>query len=138
MSGSIDPERWQFDAFKELPRDQPIQMLNLIELNDTAHYADGTMVTGREAYNAYGRESAPIFAKVGGEIIWSGDFDLVLIGPPNEKWDVCFIAQYPDANAFFAMILDEQYQKIVHHRQAAVKDSRLIRMSVRDTGKGFG
>ena len=138
MSGNIDPERSQFEAFKDLPRDQPIQMLNLVALNDTAQYEDGTMVTGREAYQAYGRESGPVFAKYGGEIIWTGNFDLMLIGPPDEKWDICFIAQYPDANAFLAMVTDEAYRKIVHHRQAAVRDSRLIRLSVHETGKEFG
>lgn len=30
MSEHIDPTREQFDAFKDLPRDTPILMLNLI------------------------------------------------------------------------------------------------------------
>ncbi len=34
-------------------------MLNLVRLRETAVYEDGTMVTGHEAYAAYGRESAP-------------------------------------------------------------------------------
>ena len=29
MTGSIDPTRPQFDAFKALPRDEPIHILNL-------------------------------------------------------------------------------------------------------------
>jgi hypothetical protein len=35
-AGSIDPTRAQFDAFKALPRDTPIQMLNLIRLKPLA------------------------------------------------------------------------------------------------------
>ena len=38
---SIDPTREQFDAFKALPRDQPIQMLNLVRLNAQAKYPQG-------------------------------------------------------------------------------------------------
>ena len=36
--GSIDPSRPQFEAFKALPRDAPIQMLNLIRLKPAAEY----------------------------------------------------------------------------------------------------
>ncbi|MBS0408451.1 MAG: hypothetical protein JSR86_00940, partial [Proteobacteria bacterium] len=37
-AGSIDPTRTQFDAFKALPRDTPIHMLNLIRLRAQADY----------------------------------------------------------------------------------------------------
>ena len=37
-TGSIDPSRPQFDAFKALPRNTPIQMLNLIRLRPLAAY----------------------------------------------------------------------------------------------------
>ena len=62
---NIDPTREQFEAFKDLPRDTPIMMLNLISLHDKAHYADGRKATGAEAYAAYGQESGSIFADVG-------------------------------------------------------------------------
>lgn len=138
MSDYVDPTRERFGLFKDLPREGNIHMLNLIELNDTAEYQDGTLVTGREAYNAYGRESGPIFEGLGGKIIWSGSFDLMLIGPEDKKWDICFIAEYPNANAFISMIRDPMYRAAVVHRQAAVKDSRLICLSPQDVGKGFG
>lgn len=138
MTSYVDPTRERFGLFKDLPREGNIHMLNLIELNDTAQYPDGTLVTGREAYNAYGRESAPVFEGLGGKIIWSGSFDLMLIGPEDKKWDICLIAQYPDAQAFISMIRDPIYQAAVIHRQAAVKDSRLIRLSPQEVSKGFG
>lgn len=138
MSGYIDPDRESFSRFKDLPRDQKIHMLNLVQFNDTAQYEDGTLLTGREAYAAYGRESAPIFAKYGGTIVWSGSFELMLIGPSEKSWDACFIAQYPQAEAFISMIRDPDYQKAVIHRQVAVKDSRLIRLSPNEEGNGFG
>ena len=61
----VDPEREQFEQFKALPRDTPIHMLNLIKLKGSASYADGTITTGAEAYAAYGRDSGPIFKRVG-------------------------------------------------------------------------
>ena len=34
MSHHVDPGREQFDAFKALPRDTPILMLNLVRLRE--------------------------------------------------------------------------------------------------------
>ncbi len=126
---NIDPTRAQFEAFKDLPRERPINMLNLIKLRYKAVYEDGRDATGAEAYKEYGAGSGPIFQSVGGEIVWRGRPDLVFIGPETEKWHIAFIARYPDAKAFLSMVMNPDYQAIVHHRQAAVEDSRLIRMA---------
>ena len=70
--------------------------------------------------------------------MWSGEPKLTLIGPEAEYWDLAFIAEYPSAAAFGEMVKDADYQKAVAHRQAAVEDSRLIRMAPRAIGAGFG
>ncbi|MEM7611853.1 MAG: DUF1330 domain-containing protein [Pseudomonadota bacterium] len=129
MSRFIDPERAQFEAFKALPRDEPIQMLNLVRFNAEAQYDDGTVMSGADAYRLYGEASAPVFARVGGTIVWRGKPQVVLIGPEDEQWDTAFIARYPNAGAFLAMVTDDEYRKAVVHRQAAVLTSRLIRMA---------
>lgn len=138
MTNTIDPDRERFAQFQELPRDGVIQMLNLIRLKKEAVYEDGTKATGEEAYKAYSRESGPIFQSVGGKIIWSGAFELTLIGPETEQWDLCFIAEYPSADAFLEMVRNEEYQKAVRHRTAAVETSRLIRTRPRKEGSIFG
>lgn len=134
----VDPDRVRYGQFKDLPRTGKIHMLNLVRLKETATYDDGTMVTGAEAYRAYSRESAPIFQRLGGRIVWSGTFEFTLIGPADERWDLCFIAEYPSADAFIAMLRDPGYRKAVRHRQVAVRTSRLIRLRPRDGGAGFG
>ncbi|MCC0043069.1 MAG: DUF1330 domain-containing protein [Brucellaceae bacterium] len=134
----IDPTREMFGKFRGLEEEGPIHMLNLVRLRDQAEYQDGTEATGAEAYASYGRESGPIFRRVGGRIAWSGDFRLMLIGPEDEQWDLCFIAEYPSGAAFVEMVKDPDYQKAVRHRQAAVLDSRLIRLAPRSAGAGFG
>jgi len=138
MAGHIDPTREQFGAMMKMADDDAVQMLNLIRLNETARYEDGRETTGAEAYKTYGKESGPIFARVGGKIVWAGNPKLVLIGPDDERWDIAFIAEYPSAAAFGEMVKDEAYQQAVKHRQAAVADSRLIRMAPRPVGAGFG
>jgi uncharacterized protein (DUF1330 family) len=135
---NIDPSRAQFDLFKALPRDTPIMMLNLIQLRADAQYPDGQTATGAVAYKAYSEETSPIFAELGGQIIWRGRPECMLIGPAEEKWDLAFIARYPHAGAFMAMITDARYKQAVVHRQAAVQDSRLIRLGETPEGAGFG
>lgn len=112
-------------------------MLNLVRFRDHAAYPDGREASGEEAYAAYGRESGPVFRAVGGRIVWSGEFRLMLIGPEDERWDRCFIAEYPSGAAFVTMVKDPVYRQAVVHRQAAVLTSRLIRLSPLKGGSGF-
>jgi uncharacterized protein (DUF1330 family) len=142
-SGSIDPTREQFKAFMLARQDTPIHMLNLIRLRALAAYPEGHPfhgkgMTGLEAYRAYGRTSAEIFKRVGGRQVWAGKPETILTGPVTERWDLAFIAQYPNSLAFAQMIRDPDYKEHVKHRQAAVEDSRLIRFLPVEPGDGFG
>jgi len=132
----VDPERQLFAELRKLPRDHVVDMLNLVKLKPSATYEDGREATGKQAYAAYGRESAPIFQRVGGEIIWSAEPEFMVIGPQDEMWDIAFVARYPSAQAFFDMVYDTDYQAIVFHRQAAVETSRLLRTKTRQDGEG--
>ena len=132
MTGYIDPTKETFASFRESDRPGPIHMLNLVRFRDQAAYPEGhenanRTMTGKDAYSAYGRASGPVFARVGGSIIWRGDMTTMLIGPENEHWDTSFIARYPHAGAFLEMVTDPIYRLAVVHRQAAVLTSRLIR-----------
>ena len=84
-----------------------------------------------------GKESEPVFKRLGGSIVWRGEMLIGLIGPTNEKWDICFIAEYPSVESFVSMQRDGIYQKAVVHRQIAVKTSRLIRMAPNKIGENF-
>ena len=137
MPAHIDPTKETFAAFRADDRPGAIHMLNLVRLRERAAYPDGREATGAEAYAAYGRESGPVFARLGGSITWRGRFELMLIGPAEERWDLCFIAQYPSVGAFVEMIRDPVYREAVKHRQAAVEDSRLVRLAAAHRGEGF-
>ena len=139
----IDPDREAWEIFKGLPRDQPIQMLNLVRLKPLAEYPEGHPdhgkgLTGLDAYRAYGRTTAHIFARLGGRQIWAGKPQVMVTGPQDEAWDLAFIAEYPTSEAFMAMVRDPDYRQLVAHRTAGVADSRLLRLSPVTPGEGFG
>jgi uncharacterized protein (DUF1330 family) len=62
---------------------------------------------------------------------------MVVIGPEDEHWDLAFVARYPSAASFLDMLTDPVYRAAVRHRQAAILDSRLIRMAAVAPGAGF-
>lgn len=142
--GFVDPSRENFDAFKALSRDTPIHMLNLVRFRDRAEYPvghplAGKGLTGAEAYAEYGRTSGPVFARVGGSVVWRGVMQAIVIGPPDEYWDTAFVARYPNSAAFLEMVTDPAYKIAVVNRQAAVRTSRLIRFAPQDGDPGaFG
>ena len=114
-------------------------MLNMVRLRARAAYPDGRGVTGDEAYRAYARESGPVFARVGGRQHWVGQFECTVIGlSSDERWDRVFIAEYPSYAAFQEMLRDPVYREAVKHQQAAVEDSRLIRLKPVQPGERFG
>ena len=135
--GYVGFDKAIYKSFKEIKDNRPLHMLNLVELKEEAIYPDGSILTGVEAYKRYGKESEPVFKRLGGSIVWRGDMVIGLIGPADEKWDICFIAEYPTVESFVLMQRDKTYQKAVVHRQIAVKTSRLIRMAPKKTGDNF-
>jgi len=132
MTAHIDPSRENWQRFKDLPRDTPIRMLNLIRFRDLAAYPEGHPnhgkgLTGREAYAAYIAGITPILERSGAGMVWEGPLECVVTGPEGE-WDEAFVMGYPDSATFMAMVKDEGYiRDVVPHRTAAVADSRLIR-----------
>ena len=142
MANYVDPTREQFGGMMKIEDDGPIHMLNMLKFRENAAYEDGHALagaglTGAEAYANYGRESGPIFHRVGGRIAhrWSPKF--MLIGPEDELWDAVFVAEYPSPAAFGEMVKDPEYQIAVKHRQAAVETSRLIRLKEASVGERF-
>jgi uncharacterized protein (DUF1330 family) len=138
MDGHVDPTKESFGRFKALPTDRPVHMLNLVKLRPEAAYPDGRKASGLEAYRAYAEASGPVFHRLGGRQVWIGRPELTLIGPDSERWDLAFIAEYPSGQAFIDMMRDPVYREAVKHRQAAVEDSRLIRLAPSTPGALFG
>ena len=132
MTVYVDPSRENWEAFKALPRDTPIHMLNLIKFRDLAEYPPdhpnhGKGLSGREAYAIYGTAFQALVADDGAAMVWKAPLECVVTGPPGE-WDEAFVIGYPDSGTFMAMVKNPRYvAEALPHRTAAVVDSRLIR-----------
>ncbi|MEN9682304.1 MAG: hypothetical protein RLZZ427_55 [Pseudomonadota bacterium] len=134
MTAYIDPDRANWQVFKDLPRDTPIQMLNLIKFRDLADYPEGHPnhgqgLTGREAYAIYKQGFTKLVADDGAAMIWDAPLECTVTGPAGE-WDEAFVMGYPNSAAFMAMVKNAEYiRDVVPHRTAALADSRLIRFA---------
>jgi uncharacterized protein (DUF1330 family) len=131
----IDPGRANFAAFKAMPRDTPMHLLNLVRYKDMAAYPEGHEytakgLTGEQAFAEYFRTIAPFFEARGISIIWRCREGLTLTGPEGQRWDIGFVAAFPNAAAFLSLVTDPDYKTgVVVHRTAAVLDSRLVRFT---------
>jgi uncharacterized protein (DUF1330 family) len=116
----VDPTREQITRLLE-GGNGPVFMLNLLRLRP-----DG----GRESYARYGEEVLPLLTRVGGEIVWQGRGDSVVIGDDDaDAWDLVVVVRYPSRGAFLEMVGSDDYARVVAHRTNAVADSRLIACS---------
>ncbi len=132
--GTVNPTLAFMAEFeRKSPDDDPIVMLNLLRFRDEADYgpAGPAGKTGREAYATYSRSVLPLLFEVGGQPLWMGDARAMVIGPGDESWDEVLLVQYPSRSAFLRMVKSPAYQAIMHHRTAALSDSRLVETRAR-------
>ena len=138
-----EPWPGHFTGFMELPDDYPIDLLNLVLYRDKALYPPdhpraGDGLSGAEAFRIYSEQSFRSFAEAGGQLVWAGRMEGMLIGPITETWSMAFVARYPSATAFLKSVAHPDYKTAVIHRQAALKTSRLIRLKPFDPSLGGG
>lgn len=130
---TIDPSRAQLEAVASAFADRgAVTMLNLLRYRDDADYnahPDETPCSGREAYARYAARALDCVREAGGRVVFQGAAAACVIGPDDEAWDDVLLVEYPSVEAFLAMIRAPRYQAFVHHRTAALADSRLVPIS---------
>jgi uncharacterized protein (DUF1330 family) len=103
------PDEATLESLGELPDDEPVVMLNLLE------YADD----GGELYASYGRIAWQQIKERGGSILYSGA--PVLHDPAAGHWDRVIFVQYPTRATFIDMMADPDYRKGLPHRRAGLR-----------------
>lgn len=127
-----EPE--QIAAMRESGPDKPIYMVNLLKFKDKAEYADGrdTDLSGREAYQIYGRAVAKIIQDFGGRVVFAADVTLLALGKVDELWDEVAIACYPKRGDLVAMSMSEAWRKASVHREAGLAGQLNIETTLMD------
>ncbi len=125
-------------AFAELisgqVNDEPIVMVNLLKFKEEADYASlgsshkdsALKLSGKKAYELYGEHVVKMVEDVGGKVLLQATARFTFIAPDDESWDEVVLVQYPSRAAFLQMVTSGLYQKVIHHRDAALDDSRLV------------
>ena len=103
------PDEATFAALGNLPDDEPVVMLNLLELADD----------GGESYGRYGRVVLPQLQKRGAHILYNGT--PLSDDPAAGHWDRVALAYYPSRAAFLDMMADPNYQAGLPYRTAGLK-----------------
>jgi len=117
------------DLARRVPDGQPIVMINLLRFREWADYPAGMKsekLTGRQAYDRYGRHVLPFLTAVRARPIWRGQASCMVIAPAGERWDEAILVEYPSRSAFERMITNPEYQAGLVHRTAGLEDTRLI------------
>ena len=122
VSNHLIPNKDQMDGFLEGDIDSPIAMVNLLKFKEKAKYEDGrdTELSGEEAYAIYAMEVHEHLQKVGGELIFGGQVNRLMLGEVEDLWDTVAIARYPSRKAMLEMMLSSDYQESEKHRSAGL------------------
>lgn len=123
VENKVTPNQEQINGFLEDPEIGPISMVNLLKYKEKAIYDDGrdTNLSGEEAYVLYAAEVINLVEKYGGEFLFAGKVNRLMLGEVDEIWDSIAIAKYPNRKAMFEMTMDPEYQKIHVHRDAGLE-----------------
>lgn len=128
----IEPTPEQIDALlahTAAHPDEEVVMLNLLRFAETAHPGHGCDgMTGREAYEEYGRRLMAMDPPFAGTPVWLGTAGPQVIGPGDDDWDQVILVRYPNASSFLEATSSDAYLAAAPARTAALADSRLVLM----------
>ena len=98
VENKVTPNEEQINGFLEDPEIGPISMVNLLKYKEKAIYDDGrdTNLSGEEAYGLYAAEVINLVEKYGGEFLFAGKVNRLMLGEVDEMWDSIAIAKYPN------------------------------------------
>ena len=109
---------------------EPVVMLNLLKFRARAKYADGraTELTGQQAYGLYAEQMRKIVEREGGNFLFAGEIESVVIGEIEEVWDIAALVEYPSAAAFARIATSQEVAQIGVHRAAGLEGQLLLRV----------
>ena len=111
---------------------EPFVMLNLLSLKSKADYSQTCLnqenqTTDPEiALDRYVSETLPFLNDSGGKLLLIADANNFFVGPENESWDKVMLVKQRSVEDFFTFAQNNDYLRVLAHREASVEDSRLL------------
>jgi uncharacterized protein (DUF1330 family) len=123
VENRLYPDRQQREELAQPGPDGPIVMVNLLKYRERAQYPDGrdAELSGRAAYERYGRLFLPLLHGIGGRLLFSGNVNGLAVGAVDELWDEVALAEYPSRTVFLQLTSTAEYAEIAVHRQAGLE-----------------
>ncbi len=108
-----------------LPDHEPVLMVNLVRLKETASSGKGS---GWDAYQRYSAATAPMIKARGGTVLWAGRAEAVALGVAQENvWDFVALVRYPSRAAFIDMMTSDEYVRTANpHRVDGVVEHVIL------------
>jgi hypothetical protein len=109
-----------------------VVMLNLLRFREVADYsaapelAPASPISGEQAFQRYIAHTLPFLRESGGSIDFLGKGGPLLIGPPDERWDLAMLIRQCNVESFLGFASHRAYLAGMGHRTAALEDSRLL------------
>jgi hypothetical protein len=118
----LPTSRERVGEMKAAGPDGPIYMVNLLKFKEHAEYADGreSDLSGRDAYQIYGRGVSKLIGEYGGKLEFAGDVTFLALGQVEDLWDEVAIAMYPSRAELFQMSTSAEWREIAVHRAAGL------------------
>ncbi|MDG1417495.1 MAG: DUF1330 domain-containing protein [Maricaulis sp.] len=131
IENALEPSQKQIEAFLKTPSNTPVHMLNLLKFRTFASYEDGSDadISGREAYMRYASKMIPMVEAAGGQLVFNGDVDALMIGHIDETWDAVAIVTYPSAAKMIEITMSSEFREISVHRKAGLDGQMLLNCS---------
>nr|WP_086940835.1 DUF1330 domain-containing protein [Thaumasiovibrio occultus] len=132
LLNKLHPSDEQMATLTSAPNTGEIHLLNLFKFREKAVYADGrdTNLTGREAYDLYGRPMLDVLEKYGAEVVFYSAVTELLIGHVDELWDAFVIVKYPSRQTLLDMTASEEFKALRVHREAGLEGQLNIETQV--------
>lgn len=123
LTNEINPTKAQIEELQNYPADTPVAMLNLVKYKAKTGSGEES---GKAAYARYSKNVVPMLQAVGGKVLYMGTVAQTFIGDTGDQPDLVLLVQYPNVQAFFAMITNPTYLEIAKDRKIALEYGGLM------------
>lgn len=132
MERYLDPTPQSGAALIARKLEGEVLMLSLLRFREVADYTDdpylapAAPISGWEAYQIYIDHTMPFLERSGGDLVLMAQGGTLLIGPPDERWDVAVLVRQRSLADFMVFASNQEYMAGIGHRTAALEDCRML------------